>query len=212
MAKCEDILRVQTPDNGKVFGIGQSAGRISEMELNWLACAIDTEGSIQLTWAGHKNGYVQIFPRVNLCNNAPEFIEKAVSITHGGYISKQKNGVAYITWCGFKRVKNLLESILPYLVIERKKEIARLVLAFIDYRSSCNPHIEYGPKEKEMFIRVRELNGKGRVSKQQLKFRFEKTSETFNHAPETGEDKVRSALKDAANTNATTSSTGGHRL
>jgi len=189
MTKCENepkVLgtdKVTTQEISVHDGNGQFAGKAFEdgLALGWLACAIESEGSIQLAWS-RGNGYLQLAPRVNLANNAQEFLEKANALFGGRITRKQFNGVAYLVWSGFKRTKRVLELILPYMIIERKIEIAKMVLEFINYRLSVNPHVQYGPKEKALFLKVRELNGKGRIAKQELKFRFEESSETTRHA------------------------------
>lgn len=182
MTKCENEPKAQgtdkvtTPVDGTM---SQFAGKTSE--AIWLACAIDTEGSIQLTWAKRANGTIQIVPRVNLANISQEFIDHAYAIRPGN-VHKYASGVIYLTWCGMLRVKSLLEFIYPCMVIERKRAIAVKVFQFIEYRLERSPNEPYGQVEKDLFLGVRDLNGKGRVSKQELKCRFEESSTTIRHA------------------------------
>ena len=182
MTKCENepkamgTDKVKTPLDGTM---SQFAGKTSEAV--WLACAIESEGSIQLTWGKRADGYIQLVPRINLANRSQEYIDCAYNIRHGK-VFKSSSGVIYLTWYGMKRVKSVLEFIKPCMVIKRKLEIVDAVLEFIDYRLSVNPHVVYGEKERDLFLKVRELNGKGRVSKQELKFRFDESSTTIRHA------------------------------
>ncbi len=177
---------------------GHSAGKT--FEIGWLECATESEGSIQLTWGKRKDGYIQLVPRVNLGNKAIGYIERAITYSKqlgfNGNVSEQKNGMKYIIWYGMKRVKRLLEALSPYFADLRKQRIAEKVLEFIDYRLARDPHVQYGEKEKELFLAVREMNGRGRIAKQELKFRFEKSKESSEtNTPDTlkSEDRVRSA-------------------
>lgn len=197
MAICENEPKASGANKAKILTIadranGQFAGKaLTSEQLTWLACAIESEGSIQLTWGHKKTNYIQIVPRVNLANQAIEYQERAVSIISGHISALGKTGVYQIVWYGMKRVKFLLESILPYMVIKRKIELAKCVLEFVNYRLSVNPHVQYGSFEKDLFFRVRKLNGKGMIDAESLKFRFEESSTTTRHAPaKQGEDIV----------------------
>lgn len=194
MTKCENELKALGTDQvtTQEMNNSQFAGKtLTDGEkMSWLACAIESEGSIQLAWGKRADGYIQIIPRVNLANMAQEYLERANIIAvefgfPGHFAYKQERSVKYLVWYGFKRVKKLLIALLPYMCIERKIEIANNVLEFVDYRLSVNPHIQYGEKEAAWFQKVRDLNGKGRISKQELKFRFNESSETIRHALET---------------------------
>lgn len=171
----------------------QFAGKTMEDELNamWLSCAIESEGSIQLAWGRRKDGYIQLVPRINLANQAIEYIQKASNIL-SAHINTSKKTI-YATWYGMKRVKRVLETILPHMCIKRKIEIAKTVLEFVNYRLSVNPHVKYGSYEQGLFEKIRELNGKGRLDSQELKVKFSKeSSETIRQTPK-GDDIVRSA-------------------
>ena len=157
----------------------QSAGKTSKEEIymTLLTFAIESEGSIQLAWGKRKDGYIQIVPRVNLTNKDSEYIEKSILISQengfsGHVFNHVSPGCKVLTWYGYKRVKRLLEAIKNNL-LTRKRTIAETVLEFINYRLSLNPHVKYGEKEKGLFLKVRELNGKGMIHNQMLKCRFE---------------------------------------
>jgi hypothetical protein len=183
MTKCENEPKAQSTDKVKTSvdeTMSQFAGKTSE--AIWLACAIEAEGSIQLTWGKRSNGTIQLVPRINLANLSQEFIDCAYNI-RPGKVNHQASGMMYLVWYGMLRVKSVLEFIYPCMVIERKKEIARTVLEFINYRLAQGKfNSMYGQVEKDLFLKVRELNGKGRVPKQELKFRFDVSSTTTRHA------------------------------
>jgi hypothetical protein len=154
----------------------QSAGKT--FELAWLTCAIESEGSVQLAWGARKDGYIQLVPRVNIGNKDAEYIAQAVKFaeaigvygSYSGYKDK-RTGMMSVVWYGCKRVRRLLEIIHPYLCT-RKRTIALTIIEFIDYRFSVDPHVRYGEKEMGLFFKVRELNGKGIISNQMLRDRF----------------------------------------
>ena len=52
---------------GKTFNEG--------IKLGWFTAALESEGSIQLTW-GHSRGHIQLIPRLNIANKSESFIER----------------------------------------------------------------------------------------------------------------------------------------
>lgn len=168
---------------GKTFGDG--------IKMGWLACAIESEGSLQLAWGRKRGNIMQLIPRINLANKDSNYIEKVISISQelgfNGHVNpnSRKDKVKYVVWYGFKRVKRLLEDVLPYLTIEHKIKIANKILDFINHRLSVPRNFPYTGRDKEIFFEIRKLNGKGRV-----KFPRE-SSETIRQTVKT-EDIVRS--------------------
>jgi len=162
----------------------QFAGKT--FELGWLVCAIESEGSISLSWGRGKHKTrrnCQIAPKVNLTNKSKSYIENAVRISKslniGCHVAKRSNDCYVITWAGFKRVKSILDVLYPGMVDERKKELAKITLDFIEYRMSLDYlHTPYGEYEKELFLKARDLNNQGRLSKQFIKFSFEDSKES----------------------------------
>lgn len=179
MTKCGNEPKAGDPYEGTIRQDGtmcQSAGKI--FEKAWLSCAIESEGSVQLAWGKRTDGYIQLIPRVNVGSIDKEYIDRIVEYaeslgvygSYSGY-KNQKTGMKYVTWYGMKRVRSLL-SVVKDSLHTRKRTIADLVLEFIDYRLSVNPHVRYGKREEEIFFKVRELNGKGMISSQMLRDRF----------------------------------------
>jgi len=139
----------------------------------YLACAIECEGHISLQY-GRKtynkdNGdlAIQILPRVGFTNKDDLLTEKVVRISKahniGCHVGSdcRLNGCKQTLWNGMKRVKSLLEFILPELLA--KKERAEIVLEFINSRlSNPNIHEPYSLKEWFLFREIRMKNGKGR--------------------------------------------------
>jgi hypothetical protein len=181
-AICKDEPKASFTDNviTKEMLMSQFAGKTFEdgLKLGWLACAIESEGSISLVW-GRSKKKIQIVPKVNFSNKDKTFIEKVSCISKelglDGYVY-HRNNISCVTWYGFKRVKSLIETILPHLC--GKKERAKKVVEFIDYRMNGAINRPYGEIEKNLFMDVRDLNGKGRISKQEIKCYFESSKES----------------------------------
>ena len=123
LAICGNELKTLDTEKVTIQEIhSQSAGKISEnvSDLNWIACAIESEGSLQLAW-GRTRGAVQIVPRINLSNQSIEYLEKAVFIAGGKLDEKMRSaGCYHVMWYGMKNVKAIIETILPYMIIPRK--------------------------------------------------------------------------------------------
>lgn len=183
MAKCENEPKALPANKAKTVvdnTMSQFAGKTfsPEQALIWLACAIESEGSVQLTWGTRKDGYIQLCPRVNIGNKDEEYINRVVDFAtkvgvHGSYSGyrAKKTDMRYVIWYGMKRVKRLLEAVKD-LLHTRKRTIAELVLEFINYRLSVDVHVRYGERDEDIFFKVRALNGKGMISDQLLRDRF----------------------------------------
>jgi len=112
----------------------------SEPEKAWLACAIDAEGSILFTGytkPNAKTGRVQRGSqiRVYLCNTCFEFTQRFSALTGTKILARQPHGFGKktqyeITVVAKSQVKELLTTILPYLIVKRAK--AEAVLAYIE--------------------------------------------------------------------------------
>lgn len=95
---------------------------LSELDKTWLACAIDSEGSIQIG-----ENYV----RISVWNTNKEFIEKVARLLgtkckiHTKRLPNRKpQYTAYIT--KRPKVKKLLQQLLPYFIVKRQVTINAL--------------------------------------------------------------------------------------
>jgi hypothetical protein len=96
----------------------------SEPEKAWLACAIDSEGSINLRQDSRHPNTMNM--SVWFCNTSVEFARRFEYLTGGtlytrpprGFGKKQQYEV-YVT--SKTNVKRILESVLPYLIVKRDK-------------------------------------------------------------------------------------------
>lgn len=150
-------------------------------EIGWLVAMIEGEGNISLAWSGKKNN-AQLQPRIQITNTDKLVLDKAAEISNkyniGCYINwrhvgkPKQTGVAM--WIGNKRVHAILKLITPYLL--GKKERAELLQSYIERRfsfySSNNKDTRLTQVDKDIFLKMRELNGnKGRVD---ITLKFEK--------------------------------------
>ncbi len=155
--------------------MGNQQERLSrDFMLGWLVAAIEGEGSITLAWGKHGK-YIQLIPRINIVNKEQEFVNRAVEFSHelgvGVYVGNNKYNLLQVQWNGMKRVKAVLEMVLPHLGF--KKERAELLLDFINRRLSGSKNRKYVLEDKEAFLKIREINGKGRIPVEELRLAFE---------------------------------------
>lgn len=175
------------------------------VDMGWLSCAIESEGSMSLAWGRVNGNTVQIIPRVMVSNMKLAYVENAMRISHKfgigchienekGNIEKKRSPIYRITWYGFKRVGKLLETIMPYLKI--KEDRAKIILEFINYRLNQPKNSKYGQKELDLFHAVRNLNGKGLKLPEQFKlYKNKLSSETNTLNTLNGEDRVHSLIE-----------------
>lgn len=159
--------------------------------MGWFTGALESEGSFQLA-TGRCKKSVQLIPRVNIGNKSQSFIDRiqTISIKYGFpvYLYHYKGGMIYGTWYGMKRVKKILDFVKNYLADSRKKEIVDYILEFINSRFSNFPNSPYSEREKDIFFLIRKLNGKGRLSKQELKYRLNSLEESSTTIRQTSKD------------------------
>jgi len=114
---------------------------LTETEKAWLACAIDSEGSIVIGKGRVKKKHVIFVPMVNLSNTHQGYIDHARelinrvagnSYTSRAHKSSVHKVVHRIGVMSFPRVTAILKEILPYLII--KKDRADNILAWAIYR------------------------------------------------------------------------------
>lgn len=140
--------------------IGQSAGK----NLEWLAGFLEGDGSIVLTKQPiGKNRSVYV-PMVRFTNTDALIIEncenilKSIGVGSYFYCKKTKNGYAFdLTVKGFKRVKEFLPNIIPYLIGKKKAE-AQLLLKWIASREVTGNSKTYTEEEILMANQIAEMH------------------------------------------------------
>lgn len=160
----ETLQKVCSPDNGTMGDTwSQSAGNV----ISWLAGFVDGEGSIGFDKVSSKRDFH--YPTVTITNCHLPTMERIVDILSACGIrfwvntpnhrnSKWKE-YRVVVIRGLRRVKPFLELILPHLYT--KKEQAKTVLEFANYRLSLPAKAPYSDKEKEMIAKIRKLNHRG---------------------------------------------------
>lgn len=142
-------------------------------ELSWLGGIIDGEGCISFkknTGKCWKNRNERpLYPIVSVSNTDIMMINKIIEILERNQIAyyredrkgrgnNSNSSAIYIK--GIKRVKRLLDLIIPYLV--NKQHRAKLLYEFCELRShNHKPYTEY---EKELCQRIYNIMGRGTIA------------------------------------------------
>jgi len=122
---------------------------MDELRKIWLACAVDTEGSIHFEkHRGKKHESFSI--RISLCNTNLHFVQKAQEICGIGHIGLEPKVVhlpVYRWYIGkASECERILREILPYLIIKKGK--AEQALLFLKYRRQKGKYARHGIVEK----------------------------------------------------------------
>jgi len=135
--------------------------QISEADLRYLACALDTEGSIAFSKVV-KNGHHSVSPHIDIINTNLEWLEYAKEIMRrvNSKIEVRDRGkgwrTIYSLYVPTTVCRALLPRLLPYLII--KKAHAQTLIAFWAMRRKNGIKTPYGDEEKELIRRMKELN------------------------------------------------------
>lgn len=128
-------------------------------DAKYIACAIDTDGRVGFTKDLNRKKTNFIFtPNLDISNNNKRWIQHV----HGlldfrGIIERQSSRCFRIRITRQREVKEVLEFILPFLII--KQERGRLILEFCNSRLTREKHkAPYTPKELALVKMVYELN------------------------------------------------------
>lgn len=106
--------------------------RLSPKDWAWLACAVDTEGSITENKSAKANG--RMYSQIRVYNTEPTFIQHFAVLTGGTLFSYAHGGFGRkkIWACSISRrahVQFLLLRMAPYLIV--KKEKAEKILSWL---------------------------------------------------------------------------------
>jgi len=139
---------------------------LSDLDRVWLACAIDTEGTITLGKNKRDTTFIpfRIFPLINISNKNLEFMEKFRNLVGGRYVISKGKSAYDLAINSESRVYAILKEIVDFLII--KKEQAQLVMKFIELKAQLvkeckkkNKPFWYTEEMLKIFKEVRELNG-----------------------------------------------------
>lgn len=136
-------------------------------DIIWLSGFIDADGCIRLSkgWK-NKKGQHSLVPQITIHNTSVktmEFVAEVISkiiptfqISWKKLKSRNHSEMATITIMGMKRVKSLLNKLLPYLVT--KKLEGKLLLEFIKTRETATSHnAHYSEKEYKIYFALKHL-------------------------------------------------------
>lgn len=115
-------------------------------EWNYLACAIDGEGMITLSLKTNKH-YKHLQPQIQVSNTEESFIDYLIPFGFSKREAKSKKYKTcyYATKYGFG-VLSFLKGFLNYSHHERKKQIAKLLIEFIELRLQETVGSKYSKK------------------------------------------------------------------
>lgn len=161
-----------------------------EIDLSWLAAAIEGEGSISFHIGAHKKrggSPFEVTPIVCVYNTDWQFIDACYRIgccVVGSYISYRIRNPRHkpswtLTWQGVKRCSKLLEVVLPFMKSAKKRQ-AELLLSYVKSRLTKGQGKGYNRVSSEefaMLIEIRRLNNKNDSSFEKLQRLY---TEQFN--------------------------------
>ena len=145
-----------------------------QMKAIWLAALIDGEGVISIRLDKFIDSFgvvgpkILITPQIMVCNTYIPLLQLVQLVVGQGTINEK--GTQYWHIHGWARCENLLNKILPYLVV--KQENAKKLLAFITYRRSVrnntlpNEVRRYTEKDLQYVIEIRQLQHKNSARSQ----------------------------------------------
>jgi hypothetical protein len=117
------------PGQYKGFNIVK-ARTMTELQRAYVACAIDTEGSLIMTWGKNKTSANGIRPilRIDVNNTNLAFVQVVQNMVHAGTINKGPSGVGFRKMtCYVLSIRRMadvlvvLKQVQPYLVIKRPR-------------------------------------------------------------------------------------------
>ena len=147
---------------------------ISEKEAAWLACALDAEGSISLNnFRNSKTGKANLVPVLRVSNTSLEFVEQVKKFAGVGRVAEHYRRVQMtpsglrpcrqvydFTLNGRFIVGKLLEILLPYLIIKRKKAMLMIEAGQLYGKRHVTRNVDY--ERIEMLWRQLQQMGYGR--------------------------------------------------
>ena len=145
-------------------------GKLSEIELAYIAGIIDGEGCIGIHKCPDKRGVSRLHYLYLCTSNNNPLLHEFMQLRLGGNISKrqqQSNWNPNYKWfVRSKKAENVLRMVLPYLLL--KKEQAKISIEFSEVKSSTQgrrlTEKEWDLRE-EYYLKMKELNARYTKSK-----------------------------------------------
>ena len=139
-----------------------------EKDKVWLACFIDSEGSIFLSRRfSKKTGNVEYQAFSTIYNNHKSMIDRAAYLMNTSNVREKKRSIidrvkrkqTYYTWVSKRdHLLLILEEILPYLMAKKKQ--AQIM---IDWLKSRKIKRKYDEEDNMIFMKLANLNRKGPI-------------------------------------------------
>ncbi len=131
--------------------------------LKYLACAIDTEGSLSFgARITNSKTHMKFNLHCDIVNTNKEWLEYICKLLEINKIEVRDRGqglrIIYSLYIPKLKLEELLPKILPYLII--KREHAKTMLEFIKLRKTKGRKSTYGVEELELYEQMKFLNSK----------------------------------------------------
>ncbi len=125
----------------------------------WLACFIDTDGTITISYTR----FPYYYPTIILSGSKQGLLEEAMmGFNRGIWQDKElrKSGVKAVKFFG-RHIRPMLMSLLPFLIL--KKQQAKLCIEYLDYLDQKEVRAsgvkrELDVYERELITKIRKLN------------------------------------------------------
>lgn len=136
-----------------------------EEKWHYLAGLIDGEGSVRIAKAVHQNKYgnkrLHLVPQISIANTDNRMMDFLVKEFGGFFHAKKREGKwrTIYQWHMQGLKEDFFKNLNGKLIL--KQEQLKLILDFIQLRKR-KEHQRYDEKEIEVFLKIRELNKKGK--------------------------------------------------
>lgn len=141
-------------------------------DLGWVVGIFEGEGWVVLNKQLLPSGNYRYVPVIGMNNTSQEVVDRYVDIMKknnvGVWVGKRrfletKNKDQWTTNIrGFERCKKWIELFLEH--IHHKKSQLELIREYIKYREKLTVHDKTGEIEENMYLKLKKLNQKGKVS------------------------------------------------
>lgn len=138
---------------------------LTDVEAAWIACAIDGEGTIAIQLNSSPVRRARYRAKVYVCNTNTAFLMHLGHLVDGSFSIKNNPRVpgqkrCYQIFIRARAIKQLLQRILPFLIIKRRQ--AELVIALCEAIEQSPIHL---PSDHELFehlwLECKALNKRG---------------------------------------------------
>ena len=139
--------------------------KLSQDDLRYIACAIDTEGSISLGRSSKaKTHHINFAPHIDIVNTNYKWLTYIAQLLgqNRRKIEVRDRGmgqrIIYSLYIPTTLARNLIPQILPFIIIKRQQ--AKILLKYWELRKSRGKGLKttYGKRELKLAEKMREIN------------------------------------------------------